>query len=260
MQVSDMIGFNLLSSFDRLLHPLLRSVRDDKERLRSRFFRGCIGATLLCCFGWAWLVGPVAGFDPCGAWPAVERGAPASANRLLGSFSQWARNHGDCCYPRCAGQAVGLVSICRDQPCAAPRGDWIDHGLSQRLGCHRYRVRHHPGHLRDLAVEVGRAHASDLARQAHRTHIAFDGGGRHYAGLHHPIAAACYGDGGCLILGSGFGGLVFVGFVFLLDRDAILDLRTLVRRRGPAEPPTPQTNVPEVPAVLGPPSFPVNDQ
>jgi PST family polysaccharide transporter len=56
-QVSDMIGYNLLSSFDRLLHPLLRSVREDKNRLRTIFTRGCIGGTLLCGFGWAWLVG-----------------------------------------------------------------------------------------------------------------------------------------------------------------------------------------------------------
>jgi O-antigen/teichoic acid export membrane protein len=56
-QVSDMVGFNLMVSFDRLLHPLMRSVREDRDRLRSIFVRGCIGSMLLCGFGWAWLVG-----------------------------------------------------------------------------------------------------------------------------------------------------------------------------------------------------------
>jgi O-antigen/teichoic acid export membrane protein len=56
-QIADMVGFNLLNSFDRLLYPLLRSIRDDRERLRGLFIRGCMGATLLCSFGWAWLYG-----------------------------------------------------------------------------------------------------------------------------------------------------------------------------------------------------------
>ncbi len=54
-QISDMVGFNLLSAFDRLLNPLLRSVREDAERLRSIFVRGCIGVMLLCAFSWAWM-------------------------------------------------------------------------------------------------------------------------------------------------------------------------------------------------------------
>jgi O-antigen/teichoic acid export membrane protein len=56
-QISDMIAVNLTSTMDRLLHPLLRSVREDRERLRATFIRGCVGISILCCFGWAWIAG-----------------------------------------------------------------------------------------------------------------------------------------------------------------------------------------------------------
>jgi PST family polysaccharide transporter len=53
--IRDLIGFNLVNSFDLVLMPLFARAKDDPARLRDLLVRGSVGVTSLCGFGVAWL-------------------------------------------------------------------------------------------------------------------------------------------------------------------------------------------------------------
>jgi lipopolysaccharide exporter len=246
-QVSDLIGFNLLSNFDRLLHPLLRSVRDDRERLRSIFLRGCLGATLLCTFGWAWLVGTAPDLirvvmGP--QWDAVPLLLRIVCTALL---------------------ATGLGTM----------GIIVTHALGKPLVWLRFATINVVILLASIwAVMVFHRSLAAIAvvfvicqaiyamliwswaiRTLQISPVKLIG---HIGRLMVVGAASC----ACILLvrywmmslpalvrlmaGSAAGAAAFLGLALLLDRESIFDFRTLVRRRGPAEPPTPQTTEPGI--------------
>lgn len=55
-QVADMVGHNIVGSFDRVLHPTLRAVRDDAKRFAEMFARGTEMAVMLTSIGAAWMI------------------------------------------------------------------------------------------------------------------------------------------------------------------------------------------------------------
>ncbi|HEX4053933.1 MAG TPA: oligosaccharide flippase family protein [Tepidisphaeraceae bacterium] len=246
-QVSDMIGYNLLSTFDRLLHPLLRSVREDKERLRGIFVRGCIGAVLLCGFGWAWLVGTAPDLirvvmGP--QWDAVPPLLRIIATVLLAN---------------CLGMMGIIVTHALGKPLI-----WLCFGVANLLMLF-IAIKSALFYHRSLAaiatayILCQGTYSISLWIWAMRTlKIAPFGLLGHVARLIGAACATCacillvrdWMQGGQpllrLIASSGVGAAVFLGSTLLVDRDAILDFRTLVRRRGTPEPPAPQTAEPTV--------------
>jgi PST family polysaccharide transporter len=264
-QVSDLIGYNLMSSFDRLLHPLLRSVRDEQDRLRSFFVRGCIGTVLVCTFGWAWLVGTAPDLirvvmgPQWGDVPLLLRVVCTSlcVNGLgtmgfvvinaLGRPLVWLRLVVTNVAMLLVG--LGLLMFVRgslSRPLAGVTAVWAICQMTYYLSSWSWA-------MRTLRIPPGELIG-------------------HVARLIGAAVVTC----GCILLvrhwmisepalvrlmaGSLAGAAAFLGLVLLVDREAILDFRTLVRRRGPAQPPSPQTNVSEVPMVAGPPSLPLDDR
>lgn len=51
VQVRELVGSNVLGSFDRLLFPALADAQKDEERSKRIFLRGCAGITLLSALG-----------------------------------------------------------------------------------------------------------------------------------------------------------------------------------------------------------------
>ena len=245
-QVSDMIGYSLVSSFDRLLHPLLRSVRDDAQRLRGIFTRGCIGTTLLCGFGWAWLMGTAPDLirvvmgPQWGAVPPLLRivctvlltsGAGLMAivvTHALGKPLVWLRFGSVNLALLLAALASGLswhrslaAIAAAYAACQATTAIAMNYWAARTL---RVSVKTLGGHLaRLLAVSLVTGFCILQVR--------------HWI-LWTPAVVR-------LIVASLAGAAVFLILALLVEREAILDFRTLVRRRRPAEPPPPQTT--EVP-------------
>jgi PST family polysaccharide transporter len=56
-QVREMAGQNAAAAIDRMLYPLMRSGREDPERLRHLYARGAMACMLLSAFGWAYMTG-----------------------------------------------------------------------------------------------------------------------------------------------------------------------------------------------------------
>lgn len=53
--VRDLLGHNLVTTFDLVLLPLMARAKDDPERLRGLFVRGGVAVTAFTAFGAAWL-------------------------------------------------------------------------------------------------------------------------------------------------------------------------------------------------------------
>jgi len=237
-QVSDMIGFSLLSSFDRVLHPLLRSVRDDEQRLRDLFIRGCIASMLVCIFGWAWVAGNAPDLIRVVMGPQWS-GVP-SLLRVV-SISLLVAGPG----------AIGIVLVnALGKPLV-----WLKYGvISVAVLCAAAGsslIIH-----RSLEAIAGTYVLSQCVMNillwawASRTL-----GSESKKVIGHAVRLALVGAAtvGCiifarhffttpllrLIVGSGVAGIVFIGLVLLVDREAILNFRTLIQRRGPTAPPAP---------------------
>jgi O-antigen/teichoic acid export membrane protein len=54
-QVRDLLGQNLVTTFDLVLSPLFARARDDAGRLRGLYLRGTVGVTAFLAFGGVWL-------------------------------------------------------------------------------------------------------------------------------------------------------------------------------------------------------------
>jgi len=246
-QVSDMFGYSFMNSIDRLLHPLLRSVRDDAERRRGIFVRGCLGSMLLCGFGWAWLEGTAPDLIRVVMGPQWSAVPP-----LLRIVSITLLTGG-----------LGIMGIIVTHALGKPL-IWLRFGvggLAMLLLCTAVGLVFHRS-LTAIAVAFVIAQvAMSLAiwfwavrtLNVGRANLA-----GHLLRLLLVAAATC----GCILLvrrqfvhqpslvrliaGSAVGGLVFLALVILVDRQAITTFRTLVSRRGLSEPPAPQTSPPNV--------------
>jgi len=241
-QISDMVGFNLLSAFDRLLHPLLRSVREDIKRLRSIFVRGCMGVMLLCAFSWAWMAATAPDLVRVVLGPQWNAVPP-----LLQVFCTILLAYG-------LGVMGAIVANALGKPLV-----WLRFALMN---------------LAMLLVAGG------LVLLFHRSLIAITTAyvvcqgtysfglwnwGRRAVGTEmtelarHIVSPILTAGVSCLamvlvrhamsgsnvvlrlICESGIGGVLYLGLTLLVDSPAILEFRTLVRRRGPVEPPEPET-------------------
>jgi PST family polysaccharide transporter len=246
-QVSDMFGWNLMNSIDRLLHPLLRTVRDDAERRRGIFVRGCLGSMLMCGFGWAWLEGT----------------APDLIRVVMGP--QWSS----------VPPLLRIVSITLLSGGLGIMGIIVTHALGKPLIWLRFGVAGLLVLLLCSAAALGLGHSlaaiavafviaqvtMSLALWVWAVRTLNVGRGElagHLIRLLLVAGATC----GCILLvrhqlasqaplvrliaGSAAGGLVFMALAFLVDREAITTFRTMVRRRDLAEPPASQPSPPSV--------------
>ena len=248
-QISDMIAYNLMGSFDRLLHPLLRAVRDEQERFQNLFIRGCIAITLVGAFGSAWLLGTapdlirVALGPQWGDVPPLLRiiciglainglgtmgfavinalGKPLAWLRIslvnfvillvmMGLFFPF-KGHLN-------RPLLGVATIFMICQIIYAQSAWV-----WAIRTLRIEKRKLIGHVGRLVAAAAVACACILLT-------------RH--GLAHaPVLIR-------LITSSSLGFVVFLGLVFLVDREAILDFRNVVRRKTPAQPSVPQPDAP----------------
>jgi O-antigen/teichoic acid export membrane protein len=240
-QVCELFGQNSLASFDRILHPLLTSIRDDKERLRSVFIRGCIASTLLCAGGWAWLNGVAPDLIAIVAGPQWKEVPP-----ILQIISFALLSAG-------AGLMGILIALALGKPLV-----WLRFAcLNILLLTLCYEIVHilNLGHHRPLAaiavavivsqsivsaslcIWAGRTINASLRKIAgHLIRIILAAGGAHVL-----IVLVNHGLNGRaptivrLVAASFVGGLAYLGLALLLDRKAVLEFRSLVRRRGPED-------------------------
>jgi PST family polysaccharide transporter len=237
-QVSDMIGYNLLSSFDRVLHPLLRSVRDDEQRLRSLFMRGCIASMLMCIFGWAWLAGTAPDLIRVVIGPQWS-GVPPLL-RIV-SLSLLVAGPG----------AIGIVVVnALGRPLVWFKFGVISVSILLAVGGMSLKIHRSMEAIAGAFVlsqfvlyislwvwAIGTQGAESRKLVGHAIRLLFVGAAtvgciffaKHFFTM--PLLR--------LIAGSGAGGAAFIGLVLLVDREAILVFRTLIQRRDPVASPVP---------------------
>jgi O-antigen/teichoic acid export membrane protein len=246
-QISDMIGFNLMGSFDRLLHPMLRAVRDEQERLRSIFIRGCIGITLIGAFGWAWLVGTAPDLirviigDQWGDVPPLLRVVCSAlainglgtmgfaAINALGKPLVWLR----LAIVNLAMLLLltGILTFFRarlNQPLLGVAGAYAFCQIIYTQQAWAWAMRNLKIRRRELVWHIARLVGAAILACACMLLI-----------RHGMLGASSFLR---LMIASSAGLAAFAGVVFIVDREAILDFRTLVRRRLPAQPPAPLTD------------------
>jgi PST family polysaccharide transporter len=239
IQVSAMISYSMMVSFDRLLHPLMRSIRDNQDRLRGIFIRGCIGSTLVCGFGWAWLAGTAPDLirvvlgPQWGRVPLLLRIISTTlltsgvgtmsviVFHALGKPLIWLQFTVGNLVLLLVTAAVGL-RIHRELPMIA-----VAFAIAQNIGLTAMwfwvirRLRIAPAQLMGHMVRILAVSAASCGSMLLVEH------------WNAPSRLLR------LILATGAGAAVFLGLALLIDREAILDFRTLLPRRVPDESPSP---------------------